>query len=119
MASINSIRVTNEQGNGSAHGFRTPYGWLRAGALTLAVGVALTGGAGVADADATAADSTPASVSGHVQDRGAVNRSANTAFSRRGQAVRAEPGVRVPIFPVWHAWRAGGGIFCLLCHHKA
>jgi len=68
---------------------RTPYRWLGAGALTLGVGAALAGGAGVAHADVTAVDSASASVSGQVQDRGAVNRATRPASVSGGGAVRS------------------------------
>ena len=66
---------------------RTPYGWLGAGALGVGVWAALAGGAGVAHADATATDSTSASVSGHAQNRGAVNRPVQRSSVSGGDAV--------------------------------
>jgi hypothetical protein len=130
MASINSIRVMNEQGTGSTP---TPVG-ANGSAITrcskmIAAAVAVIGAGAIALAPQAAADraapvhpdavaATPVAVDASAASAPGARRPGITRRPNIGSSPLAEP-VRVPIFPVWHAWRAGGGIFCWLCHHKA
>ena len=97
MASISTVPMTAQPGagpaarsgklmrRGGARRHHTPYAWLGAAALSAGVWATMAGGAGVAQADSSGADSAPAAAYG---SRGA-SASANTGVARRPSSAAA------------------------------